>query len=264
MVTDAPYHPFSEIFFQQVGYNCFTCGDDRFNLGPGELCIMPAATPHQEVVRGNHFSAFVIVHHTERFVALKMEGSDGARPWGYPLKSYTCGNSELLAELLTQGACAHRGNRDLEQHLLCSYLGLVLDIIEQDTSESDSEYSPLVTQCMDLFFAEMRSENLTLQEAAKRLRCNADSLSARFSAEVGQTAIQYLTNLRMAQARRLLSQDRLAISEVAWACGYKDPNYFSRRFKAQHGCTPKAFRKSLGSTVGHSRRTEIQLPNRIS
>ncbi len=238
-----PYHAFPEIFFQLAGTNQFTCGARTYDLNAGKACIMPAAVPHHEEWLEHDFSAFVIVHDSTRFIILIMEKEDGERPWARPVRSYPAKNGSLLADLLSQTAECYQTGSTSAPHLYRSYLGLILDHMKFSPSGDISPYSPLVTQCMELLFTEMNSEELTLNAVADYLDCNADSLSARFSREVGQTAIQYLTSLRMEQARQLLPESQMTIAEISWACGYRDPNYFSRLFKTHVGVTPRAYRQ---------------------
>ncbi|MEM6884546.1 MAG: AraC family transcriptional regulator [Verrucomicrobiota bacterium] len=239
----APYHAFPEIFFQVSGTNRFACGPQTYDLEAGNVCIMPAALPHHELWLEHDFSAFVIVHDSTRFIILIMEKEEGERHWARPIRSYPAANGSLLAGLLGQTAESFQKSAASAPHLYRSYLGLIIEQMKSSPSGEINPYSPLVTQCMELLFAEMNSEELTLRAVADHLGCNADSLSARFSREVGQTAIQYLTSLRLEQARHLLRESQLTIAEVSWACGYQDPNYFSRLFKAQIGLSPRNYRQ---------------------
>jgi two-component system, response regulator YesN len=60
---------------------------------------------------------------------------------------------------------------------------------------------------------------------------------------VGETPIQYLINLRMDEARRLMVADSdLDIKQIGEIVGYADPHYFSRIFKSVHGMTPTEYR----------------------
>jgi len=60
---------------------------------------------------------------------------------------------------------------------------------------------------------------------------------------VGVTPIQYLIDLRMAEARRLLiGSPGRDIKEIGEIVGYPDPHYFSRIFKNTHGITPTEYR----------------------
>lgn len=49
----------------------------------------------------------------------------------------------------------------------------------------------------------------------------------------------------MLQATRLLRFTDLAISQIAYRCGYNDPLYFSRAFKRHHGQSPANYRASI-------------------
>ncbi|MEO0793976.1 MAG: helix-turn-helix domain-containing protein [Verrucomicrobiota bacterium] len=236
-------HELPEIFFQFSGTNEFHCGQQRFTLKPGEICIMPAGVPHSEIGDGDNFSAMVIVHDPNRFLILAMKCEPGRAPWAVPTTTCEISNGQQLTDLLSEAAASKLRNSPAAPHLLRGYLGMVLESIDRPIPASDRHYSPLVAQCMDLLFAEASSTDLTLNQVAQRLNCNADSLSARFSREVGKTAIEYLTERRIAKASRLLLNGYLQVAEVAWACGYRDPNYFSRLFKKQMGSTPIDFKK---------------------
>jgi two-component system response regulator YesN len=64
-----------------------------------------------------------------------------------------------------------------------------------------------------------------------------------FKQQVGATFIDYLTGLRIDKAKQLIvSADELALKEVCFEVGYKDPNYFSRVFKRVTGVTPTEYR----------------------
>jgi AraC-like DNA-binding protein len=65
---------------------------------------------------------------------------------------------------------------------------------------------------------------------------------AQFKRVVGSSPIDYLINLRMEHARRLLSETSWSVKEVAVSLGYEDPLYFSRVFKSVNQTAPSDFR----------------------
>ena len=71
---------------------------------------------------------------------------------------------------------------------------------------------------------------------------SANHFSAMFSQEMGQTFIEYLTQLRMTKAKELLCCTDKRSGEIALEVGYKDPHYFSFLFKKTQGCTPSEYR----------------------
>lgn len=56
---------------------------------------------------------------------------------------------------------------------------------------------------------------------------------------------EYITMIRVRQAGRMLENSSLTLKEIAQACGYTDPFYFSRVFKKQMGLSPSEYKKRM-------------------
>lgn len=85
---------------------------------------------------------------------------------------------------------------------------------------------------------------LTLQEVSDELHVNSSYFSYLFRQEISMTFTEYLNQLRIGQACRLLSGSDLTVVEVADAVGFGDQSYFTRVFRKYKGITPHAYRKS--------------------
>ena len=81
-------------------------------------------------------------------------------------------------------------------------------------------------------------KQISLDEVASDLKVSTFYLSHIFSTESDFSLFSYLTNLRMQKARKLLIKGELNVSEVAYAVGYNDGNYFSKIFKKHFGYPP--------------------------
>lgn len=66
-----------------------------------------------------------------------------------------------------------------------------------------------------------------------------------FHDATGQAPIDYLIQIRVQEAMRLLREGRDSITDTGLACGFSDGNYFTRQFKKHLGITPSAYRRSL-------------------
>ena len=75
---------------------------------------------------------------------------------------------------------------------------------------------------------------------AKELYMSERTFQQRFKQEFGLSFKDYVTQFRFEQAAVMLKQGD-KVSDVALACGFKDPSYFSARFKAYSGQTPTEF-----------------------
>ncbi|MFA5205692.1 MAG: helix-turn-helix transcriptional regulator, partial [Lentisphaeria bacterium] len=101
-------------------------------------------------------------------------------------------------------------------------------------------------QCKALIRAQLGDATLDVRRLAEALGCSADYLSTQFRRDTGMRLVEYLTNQRLSHAKQLLTATALNVSEVAWACGYKDPGYFIYQFRLHEGSTPLAWRRRPG------------------
>lgn len=89
-------------------------------------------------------------------------------------------------------------------------------------------------------------EEISLNKVAHVANVSANHFSALFSQNMGQTFIEYLTELRMDKAKEQLRCTSKRSSEIAGEVGYKDAHYFSYLFKKTQGMTPSEYRKTRG------------------
>jgi AraC-like DNA-binding protein len=61
--------------------------------------------------------------------------------------------------------------------------------------------------------------------------------------KTGRTAQQWLTERRMAEARKLLREGDLTVESIATRTGYRQTSFFIRQFKQRHADTPAAWRR---------------------
>ena len=68
------------------------------------------------------------------------------------------------------------------------------------------------------------------------------AFAGRFSAVLGRSPIEFLKEVRLRRAARLLETTDLPVGVVAERVGYASRSYFSRAFKELHGTYPAGFR----------------------
>ncbi|WP_246294501.1 response regulator transcription factor [Paenibacillus planticolens] len=84
-------------------------------------------------------------------------------------------------------------------------------------------------------------ENINLSFICDMVGVSESYLSKQFAKEVGCTFVQYVTNHRMEESKRLLRMN-MKISEICEQVGYLNPEHFSRVFKKATGYSPRAYR----------------------
>jgi len=66
-----------------------------------------------------------------------------------------------------------------------------------------------------------------------------------FSQRAGFRLSEYVDQRRMERAAELLGDPRRRVSEVAYAVGFRDPNYFAKAFRRHFDCSPSVYRSRL-------------------
>jgi AraC family transcriptional regulator of arabinose operon len=86
----------------------------------------------------------------------------------------------------------------------------------------------------------------TLSEVGKASGLSVSRLSHLFREQTGLTPWQYAEQRRMTRARELLELSSFGVAEIADRLGYRSPFYFSRRFAAATGESPRQYRQRHG------------------
>lgn len=82
-----------------------------------------------------------------------------------------------------------------------------------------------------------------LEGLARAVGTNTKRLNDAFRKYAGTTVFDYLRELRMREARRLLAETQLEIQTIASDLGYKNPANFSTAFRERFSVSPRQFRK---------------------
>lgn len=84
--------------------------------------------------------------------------------------------------------------------------------------------------------------DFSMQEVAEQFSMLPSNLSSFFKEQMQCNMLDYLIDLRMGQARKLLKTTALPLREISERVGYYNVSSFIRRFKAHEGITPNAYR----------------------
>ena len=84
----------------------------------------------------------------------------------------------------------------------------------------------------------------TVEALAMEVAMSRSGFAARFTALVGETPLQYVTNWRMRAAAGMLQHGALGTAEIAHRVGYGSEIAFSKAFKRTLGVAPGAYRRS--------------------
>ncbi|MFR2718394.1 MAG: response regulator [Ruminococcus sp.] len=93
------------------------------------------------------------------------------------------------------------------------------------------------------YIHEHYSENITILDLAERYEMSPNYFSSIFKREIGVSAVNYITDVRMKEAQKLLAHSDNSVVDIAKKVGYEDGQYFFRVFKKHTGMTPLRYRE---------------------
>jgi two-component system response regulator YesN len=126
---------------------------------------------------------------------------------------------------------------------ICAWIVKVLDtFMDEVYATRETRNLPVIRQAVS-YIKEHFREELTLDDVAQAVHFSPFYVSRLFKEELGMNFIEYLTRIRIDEAKRMLLETNRTVSEIAVSVGYQDPSYFTKVFKKTEGRTPTQFRQ---------------------
>lgn len=120
--------------------------------------------------------------------------------------------------------------------------GLKADSVTKEAYEAFSQDS--MPYQMLHYIHHHYDENLKLKTMAKEFHMTSAYLGQIIKKATGDLFNDYLLKIRMKAAKEMLKNTDAMIYQVAERCGYRDTDYFIKKFSASEGCSPNTYKKN--------------------
>lgn len=130
------------------------------------------------------------------------------------------------------------------ENIATAYLsGVVGELLQKLTLRTDCDsgtevLQKLLTYCSTHF----ADESISIKTVSQALFISQSYISKIFSQKLGYSFREYINSLRVAEAKNLLKNTDLKITEIMLRCGFKNQSSFNRVFMEDCGITPRTFR----------------------
>lgn len=124
------------------------------------------------------------------------------------------------------------------------YTSLASINYQKSTDENDIQRFNDVYQYLLLNF----QKTITLNEIADICNMAPNSFCRFFKKKTQKTFVQFLNEIRVGHACKLLHDENLSLKEIYYECGYNNPTSFFTAFKQAKGITPNEYRETLKPT----------------
>ena len=228
-------HDVSEIILVTEGEGVRTVDNAQLSFHPGSIIIIPPNVPHQSHSGGEYMEIFIqadqpipLAGNSNRDVIVLEDDEENAV-------------STLMKMMLYRYIKGEKNDPTLS---------LMFDLVIQLLSEKCAalQRDPVVEDVCRLLALHYNDPQLSVSALLETTGYNKDHIRRRFISVRGITPSEYLTQLRIKHAKRLLKRKnelQLSVADIGEMCGYYDPHYFSRIFKKETGVTPEKYASQL-------------------
>lgn len=128
---------------------------------------------------------------------------------------------------------------------LCVWIVEVLDRFAECVYENKNIKNVSIIRKAKEFIRANYKKKIKLEDISKVVYLSPYYLSHIFKREAGVTLMEYLTKVRIEEAKYLLENTQWNTTRIAFQVGYSDQSYFSKVFKKIEGISPYKYRKTM-------------------
>jgi len=219
-------HTTWEIVLYTKGKGVATVGDQEIPFCVGTIVCMPPDIPHKE--RSEAGFTNIHIHATRAGVPFPERIPIFQDPVDRPFFN--------IASMLFREFHHKAGHWELITQDLFDILILYLS-----RWRSAERPHPQVEALRNLLVAKFHDSDFSVGDALKRVPLSPDHLRKLFQKAYGKAPIDFLTELRVNEAKHLLEIGGFPVKEVSQRVGFTDPYYFSRVFRKVTGRWPSRY-----------------------
>ena len=221
-----------EIVVVTNGYGMVSTGKEIFEFHKGSAYIIPPNIKHT-VYSDKSFS--------DAYIHVDQLNFNTERITGFPEIQDLPTLIKIIYKLYLK---RHEGYSLSLENMLHTIISLLYD------SAGQLQFRDLSVGIRDYIAENIDNPDINMKTISRKFGYNTDYIRRCFKDDFGTTPTEYLTELRINQARKLLTEMPFySVEEISRLCGYSDPFYFSRVFKKATGLSPQKFKNTIKRTI---------------
>lgn len=232
--------PDYQILYVAAGEAIFYFDKQPHRLPAGTAVIYRPGEVQHYVYRAEDKAHVYWLHFTGRDAAARLQ-HHGL----WDKQSFYVGTSGQFGELFDTIIRELQLCRPLYRQLLPGLLEQLLLLLHRQLLEAPSPGKTVEGEIWDAvnYFQKHYDHPIVVADYASAHHMSNAWFIHEFKRHTGMPPMQYILNLRLNNARALLTQTDCTVSEIAAIVGFSDPLYFSRLFKRHFGLSPAQYRK---------------------
>lgn len=136
------------------------------------------------------------------------------------------------------------GYIDLIRIYVAEVIVLLLRKLQKQRESSLTESQRELVHEVIAYIESNYNYRIRTEEIASNMFFNRNYIAKLFKKETGRSIREFVSEIRIREACKMLTTTQMTITEIAMACGFPDMKAFYQFFKKSTGCTPKHFRET--------------------
>ncbi|WP_167357154.1 helix-turn-helix transcriptional regulator [Paenibacillus pectinilyticus] len=248
------FHDHYEIYYLLSGKRKYFIQDRVYAMQEGDLVFIDKHTLHKTLDADDRPHERILINFEEHWIAAKGDDTYAIAFTPFHEKQYIFSLSganrtlieNLLFSLLREKQLEQQGWELNSKALLTQLLIFCTRLMDQlsPVEEQPQGYNPKIFEIVT-YINEYFNERLTLALISEKFHISPSYFCRSFKDTTGFSFVEYLNNLRIREAQRLLRETKLKVIHIAEQAGFDSVAHFGRVFKQVTSQTPLECRKMM-------------------
>ena len=262
LVAHPHIHSALEFIYILKGKYKVYANDNEFDMSDGDLCFFRSGTIHRTYSLDRNGGSYFVMK-IEPSIILNLANSEYGISYIMQFLLYGDDAKVLWTkEELSEGEIGRSVRGILEEHISENFgkelsikihaSKLLLEILRQentgggsfDVFSSDVSLTKQIYKAI-VFINRNYGKDISALECAEHINMSYSYFSRSFKRITGKSFKEYLNQIRINQAEKLLLSTDQSVTEVCFSCGYNNVSYFISQYKQLRGKTPHNFRNGV-------------------
>jgi AraC-like DNA-binding protein len=254
-----PWHWHEELelgYIQEGASKIITVGEeyiihqgDGFFINSNVMDMKKSAVPGERVLEVNHIfhPVFLSGHFKSRFEKKYLTPViNNQQIEVYIIRKGHMTADKILTNLYRLKELQSHENMEFQtRNILSETWLLLLEDIRLNYKENKTikDRQPDRIRNMLAFIHNHYKDKITVAQIADAIGVSEREAMRSFRKSLHQSPIEYLISYRLNEAKKMLRDSELSITEICYQCGFSDSSYFGKVFRKAYGVTPREYRK---------------------
>lgn len=243
-LTPEHTHPAYLFVLNFTDHTVVSVGEKKLPGRPGKFFALSPDVPHQELPQDSP-PRYIGVLIDRKFFEKQYRNCTGKKPAFYRGAFFDAGEGlpHLLKRFMAEADSGIPGGQAVIAALgveICH--SLIRSIIKTPALKSRVEERVEVGRVIEHIHSHL-DEKITIDSMASVAHLSPSHFARLFRKETGKAPMEYVNELRLERAKKMLLAGDKSITEIALVCGFGSPSYLSSSFQKEYKMTPSEYRR---------------------